>query len=103
MQAESMGWEIDRCALLIVDMQNDFLHRDGSFAHLAREHPEAKIDMPFLIGTIPNVTRLADAFRVSGKAGFICRASAEARLFRRRVSVVALGNGAGKRQPHALC
>jgi nicotinamidase-related amidase len=32
---------------------------------MARENPEAKIDMPFLIGTIPNVKRLADAFRAA--------------------------------------
>ena len=49
------GTEIHKSALIIVDMQNGFLHRDGSFSHFAREHPEAKIDMPFLIGTIPNV------------------------------------------------
>ena len=67
MPAENMGPNIARSALIIVDMQNDFLHRDGSFAHLAREHPEAKIDMPFLIGTIPNVKTLADSFRVSGR------------------------------------
>ena len=48
------GPNIDKSAFLIVDMQNDFLHRDGNFSHIAREHPEAKIDMPFLIGTIPN-------------------------------------------------
>ena len=48
------GPEIDKSALIIVDMQNDFLHRDGNFSHIAREHPEANIDMPFLIGTIPN-------------------------------------------------
>jgi ureidoacrylate peracid hydrolase len=51
------GPEIDKSALIIVDMQNDFVHRDGSFSHIARERPEAKIDMPFLIGTIPNVKR----------------------------------------------
>jgi ureidoacrylate peracid hydrolase len=67
MQAVSKGPNIDKSALLIVDMQNDFLHRDGSFSHIAREHPEAKIDMPFLIGTIPNVKRLADAFRAAGR------------------------------------
>ena len=61
------GPNIDKSAFLIVDMQNDFLHRDGSFSHFAREHPEAKIDMPFLIGTIPNVKRLADAFRTAGR------------------------------------
>jgi hypothetical protein len=55
MQAESKGPDIDRSALLIVDMQNDFLHRDGSFGHIAREHPEANFDIPFLVGTIPNV------------------------------------------------
>ena len=38
---------IARSALLIVDMQNDFLHPDGGFAHLARENPDAKIDMEF--------------------------------------------------------
>jgi nicotinamidase-related amidase len=46
-------------------MQNDFLHRDGNFSHIAREHPEFSIDMPFLVGTIPNVKRLADAFRAA--------------------------------------
>ena len=59
--------EIDKSALIIVDMQNDFLHRDGDFSHIAREHPEANIDMPFLIGTVPNVKRLADAFRGAGR------------------------------------
>jgi Isochorismatase family len=33
----------------------------------AREHPKAQIDLPFLIGTIPNVKRLADAFRAAGR------------------------------------
>ena len=61
------GPEIDKSALIIVDMQNDFLHRDGNFSQIAREHPEANIDMPFLIGTIPNVKRLADAFRAAGR------------------------------------
>src|SRR5215467_10743564 len=59
--------DIDRSALIIVDMQNDFLHRDGSFGHIALEHPEFNIDMPFLTGTIPNVKRLADAFRAAGR------------------------------------
>ena len=59
--------EIDRSALIIVDMQNDFLHRDGSFGHIAREHPEFNIDMPFLVGTIPNVKTLADTFREARK------------------------------------
>ena len=43
MQTVSKGPDIEKSALLIVDMQNDFLHRDGSFSHFARENPEAKI------------------------------------------------------------
>jgi len=69
---ESMGTavkgpEFDRSALIIVDMQNDFLHREGSFGIKAREHPEFNIDMPFLTGTISKVKRLADAFREAGR------------------------------------
>jgi ureidoacrylate peracid hydrolase len=67
MKIASIGPDIEKSALLIMDMQNDFLHRDGSFSHIAREHPEAKIDVPFLIGTIPNVKKLADAFRAAGR------------------------------------
>ena len=63
----STGPDIRKSALIIVDMQNDFLHRDGDFSHLAREHPEFGIDMPFLTGTIPNVKRLGDAFRAAGR------------------------------------
>src|ERR1044071_6898074 len=59
--------DISRSALIIVDMQNDFVHPDGGFAHRARENPEAKIDMPFLMGTVPQVRRLADAFRKAGR------------------------------------
>lgn len=59
--------EIDRSALIIVDMQNDFVHEDGAFAHRAREKPELGIDMPFLAGTIPPIARLADAFRRAGR------------------------------------
>jgi ureidoacrylate peracid hydrolase len=55
--------EIDRSALIVVDMQNDFLHPDGSFAHAAREHAELNMDLPFLRGTIPYARRLTDAFR----------------------------------------
>jgi ureidoacrylate peracid hydrolase len=67
MKMGSFGPDISQSALIIVDMQNDFLHRDGNFSHIAREHPEANIDMPFLIGSIPNVKRLADAFRLAGR------------------------------------
>jgi nicotinamidase-related amidase len=62
-----MGPEIDKSALIIVDMQNDFVHPEGRFAVRVREMPEAGIDMQFLMGTIPQVRRLADAFRKAGR------------------------------------
>jgi ureidoacrylate peracid hydrolase len=67
METRTLGPDINRSALIIVDMQNDFLHPDGSFAHIAREHPEVGIDMPFLVSTIPNVSLLASAFRAAGR------------------------------------
>jgi len=70
MQSPPMGPDITNSALIIVDMQNDFLHPDGSFSRMATEHPEFNIDMPFLVGTIPHVKRLADAFRA--EAGPLC-------------------------------
>jgi nicotinamidase-related amidase len=65
MVMEVTGPDISRSALVIVDMQNDFVHPDGRFAHRARENPERGWDMPFVMGTIPHVRRLADAFRDS--------------------------------------
>jgi len=59
--------EIAKSALIIVDMQNEFVHSDGGFGCIARDMPEAAIDMPFLMGTIPQVKRLADAFRKAGR------------------------------------
>lgn len=67
MAGAATGPEIGNSALLIVDMQNDFVHPEGNFAHRAREAPERGIDMPFLIGTIPHVKRLAAAFRTAGR------------------------------------
>jgi ureidoacrylate peracid hydrolase len=67
METAMMGPEISKAALIIVDMQNDFVHPEGGFAHVAREAPEAGIDMPFLMGTILHVQRLADAFRTAGR------------------------------------
>jgi nicotinamidase-related amidase len=61
-----MGPDISKSALVIVDMQNDFVHPDGAFAHRARENP-GKIDMEFLSGTVPNVKKLLDAFREAGR------------------------------------
>src|SRR5208283_3603126 len=62
-----MGADIARSALIVVDMQNDFVHPDGGFAHQARENPGACIDLPFLMGTIPQIKCLAEAFRAAGR------------------------------------
>ena len=67
MQSPPLGPDITSSALIIVDMQNDFLHPDGSFSRMATEHPEFNIDTPFLVGTIPHVKRLADAFRAASR------------------------------------
>jgi ureidoacrylate peracid hydrolase len=67
MEATAMGPDINRSALIIVDMQNDFVHPEGYIGQRAREHPERGTDMPFRMDTIPQVKRLADAFRASGK------------------------------------
>ena len=67
MKTASISPDINKSALIIIDMQNDFLHREGNFSHIAREHPEFEIDIPFLIGTIPSVKRLAEAFRAAGR------------------------------------
>jgi nicotinamidase-related amidase len=67
------GPDITRSALLIVDMQNDFVHPEGGFAHRARENPEAQIDMPFLMGTVGPAARLAAAFRKPGVRSSISR------------------------------
>lgn len=58
-----MGPNIARAALIVVDMQNDFVHSDGGFAHRAIENPDAQIDIPFLLSTIPQVKGLIEAFR----------------------------------------
>ena len=67
MAIATMGPEIGKSALIIVDMQNDFVHPEGSFGRRAREMAEAGIEMRFLMGTIPQVKRLADAFREAGR------------------------------------
>jgi nicotinamidase-related amidase len=61
------GPDIRTSALIIVDMQNDFVHPDGYFGQRAREAPDAGIDMAFLTGSIPSVKRLATAFREAGR------------------------------------
>jgi ureidoacrylate peracid hydrolase len=63
---ENLGPNIRKSALVVVDMQNDFLHPEGAFAIRARENPD-RIDMAFLSGTIPYVKKLLDGFRQAGR------------------------------------
>lgn len=56
-----------KSALIIVDMQNDFVHPEGGIAFRAAENPDAGIDIPFIQGTIPHVKQLAGAFRAAGR------------------------------------
>jgi nicotinamidase-related amidase len=67
MEIAMPGPEIGKSALIVVDMQNDFVHPDGGFARCARENPERNWDIPFIMGTIPQVKRLIDAFRSGGR------------------------------------
>jgi len=67
METTMRGPDITKSALLVVDMQNDFVHAEGGFACKSREVPEAEIDMPFLMGAIPQVKRLVAAFRQAGR------------------------------------
>lgn len=61
------GPDIENSAFIIVDMQNDFVHCEGGLAYRARENPEGNFDLPFVIGTIPPVKHLANAFRMAGR------------------------------------
>ena len=103
MKAAGISPDIDKSALIIVDMQNDFLHRDGNFSHIAREHPEFSIDMPFLVGTIPNVKRLADAFRTAENPVVYLAHVLKPDYSDAAFPVLACWNRACERQPHSLC
>jgi ureidoacrylate peracid hydrolase len=52
MSATMSGPDIRTSALIVVDMQNDFVHPDGHFGFFAREFPERNIDMAFLTSSI---------------------------------------------------
>jgi nicotinamidase-related amidase len=92
METGSIGPDIGKSALIIVDMQNDFLHRDGNFSHIAREHPEAQIDLPFSDRNHPQCEKARGCVPGSRKTCRVPCARAEARLFGRGVSVLACGN-----------
>jgi nicotinamidase-related amidase len=49
-------------ALIIVDMQNDFLHPDGAFGQRARRQPERLAGMSLLAGDDPNGEAVIERF-----------------------------------------
>jgi nicotinamidase-related amidase len=61
MAIETRGPDISTSALIIVDMQNDFVHEDGGFAQRARAYPERGWDIPFVMSAVPPTRRLLDA------------------------------------------
>jgi ureidoacrylate peracid hydrolase len=65
--ATTQGAEIGKSALIVVDMQNDFVHPEGALAYRARENPEAGLDIPFITGAIPHAKQLISAFREAGR------------------------------------
>ena len=67
MSPVAMDPDISCAALIIVDMQNDFLHPDGAFGRRARREPERLAGMSLLAATIPMVKRLLDGFRDAGR------------------------------------
>jgi nicotinamidase-related amidase len=59
--------DFETSALIVVDAQNDFISADGYFDRMARKHPEAGIDREFLGSVVPNIRRLAEAFRAAAR------------------------------------
>ena len=45
--------EITKSALIIVDMQNDFVHSDGGFGCIARDMPQAGNRSAISYGHVP--------------------------------------------------
>ncbi len=61
------GPDFTSSALIVVEMQKDFVNDEGAFGLRGRENPDARIDMEFLASPIPRIGRLAEAFRDTGR------------------------------------
>lgn len=59
--------DVSSSALIVVDVQNDFVSEGGYFDRMAKKHPESGVDREFLASTIPNIRRLVEAFRAAGR------------------------------------
>jgi len=60
-----MGSDLANSALILVDMQNDFVHPDGVIGRFSKRNPT--IDLSFLRSTIRPCRNLAEAFRTAGR------------------------------------
>jgi nicotinamidase-related amidase len=58
---------ISKSALIIIDMQNDFVSDDGYFGRVAKMYPQLDLDREFILSTVPKVKRLAEEFRAFGR------------------------------------
>jgi len=65
--AATTGPDIAQSALIVVDMQNDFVGEGGYFDRVAKKYPELAVDREFLASTIPNIQRLIAGFRTAGR------------------------------------
>jgi len=63
----TLGPDISKSALIIVDMQNGFIHPSGAIGVSAKAQPKEKIDMDFLSSIVVNVKKLSKAFRETGR------------------------------------
>lgn len=63
----SPGADISTSALIVVDVQNDFVSEGGYFDRMSKAHPEAGIDREFLASVVPNIRRLVEAFRTAAR------------------------------------
>jgi nicotinamidase-related amidase len=64
---ESINPDIASSALIVVDMQNDFVSEGGYFDRVAKKYPEVAVDREFLGSTVPNIKRLIAGFRSAGR------------------------------------
>ena len=58
--------KLEHAALIIVDMQNDFIHDDGFVRKSSREIGVPSSSLDLLNKPIPNIKRLAEGFRKNG-------------------------------------
>ena len=58
---------LENAALIIVDMQNDFIHDNGFVRKPSQEAGIPKSSLDLLKIPIPNIKKLAECFRKNGK------------------------------------